>query len=230
MRFISVFLALSCALIVPGDAFGESRAVVYALDFSKQPDGDAVSWLKRQGFEFQLNAHELSPRFQRGRLVLETTREVAGLFVQRNNPQTNQRATHLRVVWGVDRYPQGADWARGVNRLPIAVMVWFGDEEIDSGMMFLPSAPYFLSVFLGEREEEGRAYLGKYYRRSGRYFCQPCGARPGQTLTTELPLERHFTEQFRQTLPPVSGLGFQMNTTDTSGGARAFLVRIELLR
>ena len=47
---------------------------------------------------------------------------------------------------------------------------------------------------------------------------------------TEFDLATHFTEQFQpRVLPPVSSVGFQMNTTDTTGGARAFLLYIELL-
>jgi hypothetical protein len=99
-----------------------------------------------------------------------------------------------------------------------------------SGSLFIPNAPYFLSVFLGAHEQEGRAYTARYYQQGGRYFCQPCGVPPGQTVVTEFDLETHFTEQFQQTvLPPVSSVGVQMNTTDTTGGARAFLMSIELL-
>jgi hypothetical protein len=38
------------------------------------------------------------------------------------------------------------------------VMVSFGEDKIDSGSLFIPNAPYFLSVFLGAHEQEGRAY------------------------------------------------------------------------
>jgi hypothetical protein len=206
---------------------GAASRVIYRVDFSSQPDGDAVAWLKRQGFAFHLKAHELAPRFEQGRLVLETATETAGGFVQTLHVPGVRR---LRVRWGVDRYPQGADWAKGVYRVPIAVMVSFGEDKIASGSLFIPNAPYFLSVFLGAHEQEGRAYTARYYQQGGRYFCQPCGVPPGQTVVTEFDLETHFTEQFQQTvLPPVSSVGVQMNTTDTTGGARAFLMSIELL-
>src|ERR671914_5493 len=103
-----------------------------------------------------------------------------------------------RVRWGVDRYPQGADWAKGVYRVPIAVMVSFGEDKMASGSLWIPNAPYFLSVFLGAHEQEGRAYTARYYQQGGRYFCQPCGVPPGQTVVTEFDLATHFTEQFQQ--------------------------------
>jgi hypothetical protein len=220
---------LSCVTLLLSSAtlVGAASRVLYRMDFSTQPDGDAVAWLKGQGFEFRLSANELAPRFEQGRLVLETAQETAGVFVQKLNVP---HARRLRVRWGVERYPQGADWAKGVYRVPIAVMVSFGEDKMDSGSMLVPNAPYFLSVFLGAHEQEGRAYTARYYTKGGRYFCQPCGVTPGQTVITDFDLETHFTEQFQHTvLPPVSSVSVQMNTTDTTSGARAFLMHIELL-
>jgi hypothetical protein len=227
MRRLSFVLCWVTLLLSSTTPVGAASRVLHRVDFSTQPDGDAVVWLKRQGFEFHLKAHELAPRFEQGRLVLETATETAGGFVRKLHVPGVRR---LRVRWGVDRYPQGADWAKGVYRVPIAVMVSFGEDKIDSGSMFVPNAPYFLSVFLGAHEQEGRAYTARYYQQGGRYFCQPCGVPPGQTVVTEFDLATQFTEQFQQrVLPPVSSVGFQMNTTDTTGGARAFLMSIELL-
>ena len=227
MRRLSFVLCCVTLLLASATLAGAAGRVLHRVDFSTQPDGDAVAWLTRQGFEFHLRAHALAPRFERGRLVLETATETAGGVVQKLNVPHVRR---LRVHWGVDRYPQGADWAKGVYRVPIAVMVSFGEDKMASGSLFVPNAPYFLSVFLGEHEQEGRAYTARYYQKGGWYFCQPCGAPPGQMVVTEFDLATHFTEQFQQrVLPPVSSVGFQMNTTDTTGGARAFLINIELL-
>jgi hypothetical protein len=227
MRRLVCCLCCVTLLLSSAALAGAASRVLYRVDFSTQPDGDAVAWLQQQGFEFHLKAHALAPRFEQGRLVLETATDTAGGFVRKLHVPGVRR---LRVRWGVDRYPQGADWAKGVYRVPIAVMVSFGEDKIDSGSLFIPNAPYFLSVFLGAHEQEGRAYTARYYQKGGRYFCQPCGVPPGQTVVTEFDLATHFTEQFQpRVLPPVSSVGFQMNTTDTTGGARAFLMSIELL-
>jgi hypothetical protein len=227
MRCLSFVLCWVTLLLSSATLAGAAGRVLYRVDFSTQPDGDAVAWLKRQGFEFHLKAYALAPRFERGRLVLETATETAGGFVRKLHVPGVRR---LRVRWGVDRYPQGADWATGVYRVPIAVMVSFGEDKMASGSLFVPNAPYFLSVFLGEHEREGQAYTARYYHKGGRYFCQPCGVPPGQTVVTEFDLATQFTEQFQQrVVPPVSSVSFQMNTTDTTGGARAFLMYIELL-
>lgn len=120
--------------------------------------------------------------------------------------------------------------AEGIYRVPIAVVISFGESKIDSGSFYIPDAPHFISLFLGEKEKSRRAYTGKYYKKGGRYFCEPCGVRPGGTVVTEFDLAEAFKFQFGQPeIPPVSSVGFQMNTEDTRGGARAFLKKVEFL-
>ena len=72
------------------------------------------------------------------------------------------------------------------------------------------------------------AYTGKYYKTGGRYFCTPCGVPVGERVVTEFDLDQAFRMQFGQTVvPPISRFGFQMNTKGTSGGAKAFLEKVE---
>jgi hypothetical protein len=215
------FLFLSSAL----QAYAEE--VVFRLDFTHQPDGDATQWLEKQGFEFKRNAKKLNPHFENHRLVLETHEAEAGLIVRKLNLADVER---IRITWGVDRYPQGADWAEGVFRVPIAAMISFGEEKIDSGAFFIPNAPYFIGLFLGEQEEEGHAYKGKYYHKGGRYFCTPCSPRLGETVITEFNLNQAFKQQFAiSPIPPITYFGLQVNTQDTEGGARAFLKTVEFI-
>lgn len=220
-------LLVAAALLLPPaqPARAASHDVIHRIDFTGQPDGDATRWLRQRGFELRLDADELNARFEDGRLVLETESGNAGLFVRELELDEVER---IRLTWGVDRYPRGADWSEGVYRVPIAAMTFFGDREIDSGSLFVPDAPYFITLFLGRNEQEGRAYTARYYNKGGRYFCTPCSPPAGATVTTEFNLDEAFQEQFDVSpTPPVTGFGIQMNTRDTGGGARAFLETIE---
>ncbi len=204
-----------------------SAEVLYSLEFSGQADGPADEWLKRQGFIFRLDADDLQPRFKDNRLELQTTRKKGGLF---ELPLKLANAKRLRIHWGVDRYPRGADWGSGVTAVPIAVMTSFGTKKISSGSFIVPNAPYFIGLFLGEKEQARQVYTGNYYKKGGRYFCTPCGTPLGKVVVTEFDLGHAFCTQFGQAIvPPISGLGFQMNTKGTSGGAAAFLEKIEYL-
>ena len=201
--------------------------VAHTIDFTGQPDGPAIEWLQNQGFTLRLDTDELQPHFKNNRLVLQTDQQRAGLF---EYPLNLPDITHMRIHWGVERFPQGADWDKGTRAVALAIMTSFGTEKLSSGAFHIPNAPYFIGLFLGQREQEQRAYLGRYYTHGGRYFCTACPAPPGKTIVTEFDLARVFREQFAKTeLPPISRLGFQMNTKGTRSGATAFLEKVEYL-
>lgn len=223
-----LLLAFSLALLPSSlPAARQASHVVHAIDFTGPPAGDAVARLKNRGYKLRLDAEALNPRFSGKGLLLSTDGEEAGLFIR---PLRLPVADAVRVIWGVERYPEGADWEDGVYRAPIAVMVFFGDEKLGSGNFFVPNAPYFVSLFLSENAHPGKAYTGRYYREGGRYFCQPCNPPTEQTVTTVFDLDTAFRKAFgKSSVPPVTSFAFQMNTEDTRGGARAYLKRVEFL-
>jgi hypothetical protein len=207
---------------------GAAPEVVYAIDFTGKPAGDAVDWLEDNGYELRLDAEALAPRFSEKGLLLSTEKPEAGLFARKMNLPD---ASRIRVTWGVEHYPEGADWENGVYRVPIAVMVSFGDEKVSSGSWYVPNAPYFISVFLSENAQPAKAYTANYYNKGGRYFCQPCTPPIGDTVTTEFDFAEAFRKEFDQTeVPPITSFSFQMNTEDTDGQARAYIERVEFLR
>lgn len=229
MLLMPGLLALAAAAPVYAQQADENDAgrVVASLDFTQQTDGNAVSWLSEQGFELKLDAEQINPHFENDRLVLKTSGQHAGLIAREMKIHDADR---VRITWGVSEYPEGADWKAGVYRVPIAVMISFGDETVDSGSAFVPDAPYFIGLFLGEHEQEGRAYKAQYYRKGGRYFCQPCSPEPGRTVTTEFEFDKVLEQNFNiSSQLPVTSVGIQMNTNDTRGGARAFVKKIEFL-
>jgi hypothetical protein len=210
----------------------DAAEVVYALDFTNQPSGSALPWLKEQGFQFKLAFEALNPRFENGALALSTERPQAGLcgrtFAKGEELQGVER---LRIAWGVSKFPQGADWEHGINRTAIAVMVTFGHERISSGLPFgLFAAPYFISPFIGEKETADKIYTGKFWRKGGRYVCVKC-PNPGAAIITDLNVDRLFKSLFGKTVtPPVTAFAFQMNTKNTEGNAAAFIKKIEFLK
>jgi len=120
---------------MPSDA---AAAPLHTIDFSGQPDGPAEEWLKQQGFTFRLDADDLQPHFKDNRLVLHTSRRKAGLF---ELPLHMSQVKRIRIYWGVERYPRGADWSQGITAVPIAVMTTFGTKRIKSGSEGIVLAP-----------------------------------------------------------------------------------------
>jgi hypothetical protein len=204
---------------------------IYSLDFTTQPSGNALPWLKEQGFQFKLGIEAMNPRFEKGALVLSTERPEAGVlgYIFAGGSELSG-VERLRLVWGVSKFPDGANWERGINRTALAVMVSFGHERLSSGLPFgLFAAPYFISPFIGAKEIEGKTYTGKFWKKGGRYLCVKC-PNVGEIVVTDLNVDQLFKKLFNKTpTPPVTAIGIQMNTKGTEGKAAAFIRRIEFL-
>lgn len=209
-----------------------AQEVAYSLDFTTQPPGSALPWLKRNGFEFKLDFERLDPRFEDGALRFSTAKPQTGIC-ELTFPKDKlvARVQRLRLTWGVTKSPQGIDWDRGMNRTPLAAMVCFGQEKLSSGLPFGRYAqPYFLSPFFGAKEKEGTVYTGKLYKAGGRYIAAKTG-KPGETVVSEFDVDALFKTVFSKSqTPAISALGFQMNTKDLTGPAAAFIKKLELIR
>jgi len=203
---------------------------LYSLDFSAEKSGPAVPWLKQHGFECKLGFESLNPRFENGALELSTERPAGG-FCAREFPRGKdlKGVKRVRIVWGVNQFPEGADWERGIDRLAIGLIVSFGYEKLPSGLPFgIHPEPYFICPFIGSKAIEDKPYIGKYWRQGGRYIC--VRSKKGEQTVTELNVDHLFKSLFNKTeTPPVSAFAIQMNTKDTKGKASAFIKSIEFL-
>lgn len=202
-------------------AFAEGKTL-YSFDFGKQPSGDAIEILQSQGFEFLLDAQKLEMKLANGRLELSTNGAYTGLFgIHFKKPVENIGS--VVIEWGVEKFPQGVDWEEGNNRLAVGALIALGTERFSSGVPFAEKAPYFFGPFIGEKEKVGKRYLGKLYRKSGRYYCV---SNKKGLIKTHFNLYEKFKEEFGKEIPPLVAFGFQMNTKNTTGGAKAFIKKI----
>lgn len=196
--------------------------VLYSIDFSKQKDGNAMPWLKSKGFAFLLDSKELNLKFANNRLEFETSGKKAGLFgvhFEKSIPNVE----YAIIEWGVERFPKGANWATGNNRVAIGAVFTLGTKKFSSGIPFIKSAPYFFGPFIGQKEKVGKEYLGALYKKSGRYYCIANGA---GVQKTRFEIGEKFKSNFGKEMPPLTAFGFQMNTKNTTGGAKAFVKKI----
>ncbi len=216
---------LSLLFITTTVSFGGS--VLYSLDFTKQQDGDAKDWLSAKGFELLLDADEFSMNFSKAKLLISTSEDKACILgVRFPEGKYLNNIGSVKIEWGVDRFPKGADWESGNNRLAIGALFTLGTEKLSSGLPFgLNAAPYFLGPFIGEKEVVGKQYLGKLYKEGGRYHCVS-NKSAGTTVVTHFNIDQKFNQSFKKPTPPLTSFAFQMNTKDTSGGAQAFIKKI----
>lgn len=210
---------------------GAEPKALYTIDFSQKENIDASTWLKKQGFDEFLDAERLHLKFENEGLRISTNEKLTAMFgLKFGKPDYVRDVNHIVIEWGVNRFPIGADWAQGNKRVPIGVIFSFGDEKLSSGLPFgINAAPYFLSAFIGEKEQINEMYAGALYAEGGRYFCVSNGAPMGQIIATMFEVDNRFKNVFKQDkTPPITGLAFEMNTDDTEGGADAIIKKIVL--
>lgn len=221
-KFLLLGLSITL-LLTSSNIYAE---VLFSLDFTKEKSGNAVQWLEENGFDFKLDADDLSLSFDRG-LILRNEGDINGLMIKQLNIKNAKR---VKIEWGVQKFPAGIDWENGIFRDTAMVIVSFGTQKISSGSFVVPNLPYFLGIFLGQKEIEGKAYKGNYYQKGGRYFCSPCPANSNQTVVTNFELSDRFKSEFgRSTVPPITAIAIESDTRDLEGIAETHIKRIEFL-
>jgi Protein of unknown function (DUF3047) len=212
---------------------GAARAsnVTYDVEFSDYLGGSTLHWLAKKGFEPKrdaTNKNRVIISHSGSALVLETKTQAAGLLLSEINVRTYSK---IRIKWGVDAFPNGASYAKGVRSESIMVYVFFGTEKIRSGSFLIPASPYFIGLFLCDSDPVGEAFKGRYFQDGGRYVCID-RAHKGQELITDFPIAESFKQLFGQSQSPsISGLGIGIDTESAkgNGAAKSFISEIELL-
>ena len=216
--------------------FSAQAETIYELDFSTA-SGDVKNWFEAIKWEFREKAVEIL-RFEDGKLVIEPTRDELGVVMREFDKKDYLHGvTKLRIEWGVDQYPIGADWSGPKDKFrntrePIAFMVFFGETKLDSGFFLAPDLPYFISFFLGKDERPDQVYFGNYWQKGGRYLCIPCDGSSGKTFITEIDLSDKFLELFGKKQLPITALGIEVDVQKTKkvNGrySKAFIKRVQL--
>ena len=229
-----IITALFCYLFF---TFSIHAETIYELDFTSAT-GNVKEWFYKKNWEFHEDINDMNIRFDMGRLVIEPTKDEVGVMTHEFEMKDYLKGEiKLRIEWGVDQYPKGADWSgpkekKRNAREAISFMIFFGDEKIESGFFLAPDLPYFISFFLGENEKPDKVYYANYWQEGGRYLCIPCDGSTGKTFLTEVNVSEKFKRLFGKDPPPVSGLAIEVDVQDTerSNGrhSKAFIKQIKL--
>jgi hypothetical protein len=220
-------LGLGLALARPADA-----GVTYTMGFSDYSSGSVLQWLAGKGFKTQrdaANSGKVVYSFGDRALVQETRKHALGLLLNEVNIPAY---SHIRIEWGVDAFPPGASYSKGVRSDAVMVYVFFGSEKISSGSLLIPNSPYFIGLFLCAGDPTDHPFKGRYFHAGGRYVCVD-HATAGQTVVTDYPIADAFARFFNKGHPPeVSGLGVAIDTDSAKGDgvAKAFIKKIEFIK
>ena len=216
--------------------FSAGAETIYELDFSTA-SGNVQNWFEKIKWELRRDVADMNLRFEDGKLVIEPTEEEFGVLIREfEKKEYLHGVSKIRIEWGVDQYPLGADWSGPKDktrntREAISFMVFFGDTKLDSGFVLAPDLPYFISFFLGKDEKPDHVYIGNYWQDGRRYLCIPCDGSIGKTFITEIDLSAKFFELFGKKQLPVTALGIEIDVkkTEKVNGrhSKAFIKRVE---
>ena len=212
--------------LLPARSAGRS---IHGIDFSGFPGGSVLTWLGGKGFVPKQDAsnarrvvYSASPR----QLNLETRSRAFGLLL---NEADVRDASRVQIEWGVDAFPTGASYEKGIRAEAIMLYIFFGKERHSSGSLFIPDSPYFLALYLCESEATNTPFRGRYHHASGRFICVD---RPklGATVATDFPLAETFKRVFNKSeVPDISGVGLAIDTANMSGSgvAKSFIRKFD---
>jgi hypothetical protein len=224
---VCVFLALA-----PNGASAAPKTGPYSLGFSNFTGGSALNWLEKKGFVPQQDAateSKIQFSISHEALILEAKKRAHGLLLKETNVVGYSR---IRIVWGVDAFPMGASYEKGIRSDSVMVYVFFGDEKLSSGSFLIPDSPYFIGLFLCQSDPVGHPYQGRYFHAGGRYVCAD-QTKAGEMVTTDFSIAEAFKRYFDKGEPPfISGLGIAIDTAAAkgSGVAKSYIRTIEFLK
>ncbi len=235
MSRIELFLKMLMLLVSIVYSTSSFAGVLFRLDFSVA-SGNTEDWFEKQGWEFKQDMDDMNTRFENGSLVIEPDDDDVGSIVTQFSKDKYLNAKRVRIEWGVNQYSAGANWEgpkskKRNTREPVSLMIFFGEDKIDSGSSFVPNLPYFVSLFLGEKEIAGKVYYGNYWQKGGRYLCEPCDGSLNKVFVTDVKITDKFKELFGMQAPPITGLAIEVDAQDTKKKngrhSKAFIKKIE---
>jgi hypothetical protein len=223
------FLALA-----PNGSSAEPRAgaTTYSLGFSDFTGGPVLKWLEKKGFvPKQDAATESKIQFSIAdeALILQAKKRALGLLLRETNVVGYSK---IRIEWGVDMFPMGASYEKGIRSDGVMVYIFFGDEKLSSGSFLIPDSPYFIGLFLCQSDPVGHPYQGRYFHAGGRYVCAD-QTKAGETVTTDFSIADAFKRYFDKSESPfISGLGIAIDTEAAKGTgvAKSYIRTIEFLK
>ena len=221
VTLIAVSLLMS-SRAVDGVHAAESQNGHFTLDFSGYKGGSVEQWLSTKGYAFEKDAKKrnlLGLSISDGSLVLSANGPLSGFIL--NDSINLEKATTVRINWGIIRYPEDVAYSRQVNNEALMVYFFFGNEKIASGHMLIPNSPYFIGLFLGRDERINFPYKGRYFHIGGRFVCLG-NPKPNETIISEFDLDSAFKSYFgKSKTPGISATAFGVHTSKAAGGGKA---------
>ena len=235
--FLSIAVNLALAVLDTQQLYAQTAATKttesetgWKVDFSNLDD-EPHEQLQDRGFSFEKDMddrNDIQLSGKKNRLEINALKPAFGLLAYHNLNLENFDT--IEIEWGVNLYPEGADWDSELKREPIMICLFFG-EPVDADRFYLPDSPHFLGVFLCQNNRQLEPYIGNSYQETAKYVCLGT-PEPGETIRSRFNFDQAFREWFKTAeTPPVTGIAIEVDTTDLPDSrSSAFIHQIRLLR
>lgn len=224
MKPVVLFLAIFITII------SSALAADPAIDFRTAKGQDAWQWLQSKNFILERSANDRTAtnlKLTDKGLVMEALRPAQAIIGYKHGHVDSYR--DIEIVWGVNKFPKGASYAKGRRNEAIMLYVFFGKENIDSGSVLIPDSPYFLALQLCENDPINMPQKGRFFHDGGRFMCV-AHPNPGELVTTRINLKQAFKDAFGFNAPPLYGIALEFDTTNPQddGTSSAFVQSINI--
>ena len=190
------------------------------IDFRTVAGNDARQWLASKNFIFERSANNKNKTSflltERG-LEIKALKSAQSIIALKKGYLQNYR--DVEIVWGVDKFPKGASYAKGKRNEAILLYAFFGKEMIDSGGLVVPDSPYFIALHLCENDQINKPEKGRFYHKGGRFVCV-AHPKPGEAITTRFNLKKAFKDYYGFEAPPLYGIAFEFDTKGAPDGGK----------
>ncbi len=232
----AVLIAIAFAFLQFASAAAAEGELVHTIRLADYNGGSIDAWLRGKGFAFEQDAKQRSQiglGVGNNGLIVTTKRRALGIMP--NEGVNLSDFSFIEIDWGVDKFPAGASYEKGVRNEALMVIVFMGDERQPSGSMFIPDSPYFIGLFLCHGDDKTNfPYIGSHFKKGGRYVCVDRPA-AGTQVTTRFNLfeaYRAYFDKEQAADPGISGIALAVDTKKADGGgvAEAFIKEIRFYR
>jgi hypothetical protein len=147
VRVFALFLTMISACAGLSQAAASDIEPISVLRFTDYRSGPVTEWLKHKGFVFERDVAQpdaIGLNVNGNGLVLEAKRNAFGIML--NQTMKVAGFSEVEIDWGVEGFPAGASYEKGILNEAIAVQFFLGEERIPSG---ISSRSFFAATTTG---------------------------------------------------------------------------------
>lgn len=192
--------------------------------------------LEAAGFIIKNNDGRIQTIIENGRLYLRPEKNKLFIAVKQLSPALVE-IDSVRIYWGVDSFPEGANWDEGIKREAICVGItmdtdWKPQKEYIVPILKIGKCPSLPSFFLVLTENilTERYYKGNVCKAANRFGCTHYNKKTGLITKSVISVKQDFKNAFGVDLDgPIVAVTIEIDARGLKGKVESFIERIDFI-